>query len=147
MSQMGRPPKPVEQKRLLGNPGKRPLPDAVEVLPAALSVPDPFRPLGADGFVLWHRVWTAGLGWISPVTDVELLMMTCESLDERAMLLEQVAEGKDSRDRRALRALNAEIVSNLSLMGFTPADRSRLGVAEVKAKSRLEEMMAKRDLR
>ena len=149
MGQRGRPPKPVEVKRALGNPGKRPLPDVrvVEVLPAASSVPAPSRPLGADGFELWHRIWLAGLSWISPQTDVELLLMTCESLDERAFLMEQVAESREAKDRRALRALNSEIVSNLSLLGFTPADRSRLGVAEVKAKSRLEEMQARRDIR
>jgi len=39
------------------------------------------------------------------------------------------------------------IVSNLSLLGFTPADRSKLGVAEVKAQTKLEELMEKKALR
>jgi hypothetical protein len=30
------------------------------------------------------------------------------------------------------------------LLGFTPSDRARLGVAEVKAKSKLEELMERR---
>jgi hypothetical protein len=36
------------------------------------------------------------------------------------------------------------IQSGLGLLGFTPTDRSRLGVAEVKAKSKLEELMERR---
>jgi len=35
-------------------------------------------------------------------------------------------------------------VSNLSLLGFTPSDRSRLGVAEVKTESKLEELMRRK---
>ena len=149
MSQVGRPPKPVEQKRLLGNPGRRPLPERSEVasIPGAVSVPEPGRTLGADGFVLWHRVWSAGIPWISPHSDVELLLMLCESVDERAGLVERVMETQDNSDRRALRAINAEITSNLSLLGFTPTDRTRLGLAEVKRTSRLEQLQSERDAR
>lgn len=147
MSQRGRPPKPVEQKRMLGNPGKRPLPsgDGVVVLERASETPEPPRELGVAGSALWNRVWERGISWISPDVDIELLVMTCESMDERADLMRVVMSEGESRDRRALRALNSEIVSNLSLLGFTPADRSRLGVAEVKARSKLEELLARSD--
>jgi len=37
------------------------------------------------------------------------------------------------------------ISSNLGLLGFTPIDRSRLGVAEVKATSKIEELIARRE--
>jgi hypothetical protein len=37
-----------------------------------------------------------------------------------------------------LRDLERQLVANLSLLGFTPTDRSRLGVAEVKKISKLE---------
>jgi len=149
MSQKGRPPKPVEQKRLLGNPGRRPLPDrsGVDVIPGAMVVPEPGRLLGADGFTMWHRVWSAGIPWLSPHTDVELLLMLCESVDERADLVVRVRELGDNSDRRALRAVNAEIASNLSLLGFTPTDRARLGLAEVKRESKLQQLQAKRDER
>ena len=32
MANRGRPPKPIEQKRLLGNPGKRPLPKQKDIV-------------------------------------------------------------------------------------------------------------------
>jgi hypothetical protein len=144
---MGRPPKPIEQKRLIGNPGKRPLPSGehLVILDRAEGVPEPLRELGPSGLQLWTRVWGQGISWVSPDVDVDLLMMTCESMDERTDLMRLVASEGESRDRRALRALNSEIISNLSLLGFTPADRSRLGVAEVKARSKLEELLARSD--
>jgi hypothetical protein len=43
-----------------------------------------------------------------------------------------------------LRELEKSIYSNLSLLGFTPTDRSRLGVAEVKKMSKLEELLTKK---
>lgn len=147
MAQQGRPPKPIEQKRMLGNPGKRPLPDAktVEILPGASSVPDPHRPLLTYGGELWKDIWSSGISWISPVTDKELLLMTCEMVDERWNLRIRVMTNNDPTERRGLRSLDAQIERNLSLLGFTPADRSRLGVAEVRAASKLEEVLALRN--
>ena len=136
----GRPAKPLEQKRLLGNPGKRALPESgsLQILPAIREIPEPSRPLLKYGRELWDKVWEQGLNWISPNTDSELLLMTCEMIDERWNLRVKVMQGDDSRQRRGLRELDRQIVSNLSLLGFTPSDRSRLGVAEVKAVSKLE---------
>lgn len=70
--------------------------------------------------------------------------MTCEMVDERWNLRVKVMQSDDAAMRRGLRELDKQIVSNLSLLGFTPSDRSRLGVAEVKAKSKLEELMERR---
>jgi len=143
----GRPSKPIEQKRLLGNPGKRALPDQNEVvlLDPVDETPEPPRPLLKYGRDLWDRVWGIGATWVSDKTDIELLVMTCEMIDERWNLRVKVMQNDDARMRRGLRELDRQIVSNLSLLGFTPSDRSRLGVAEVKAKSKLEELMARNE--
>ena len=147
--QPGRPSKPIEQKRLLGNPGKRPLPDqsTITLIPMAEVAPEPSRPLLKYGKELWDKVWDTGINWISPNTDTELLLMTCEMIDERWNLRVQVMTNNDPKDRRGLRELDKAIVSNLSLLGFSPSDRSRLGLAEVKKMSKLEEIIAKRELR
>jgi len=42
-----------------------------------------------------------------------------------------------------LAEIEKQIAANLSLLGFTPTDRSRLGLAEIKAKSKLQELMEK----
>ena len=143
----GRPPKPVEQKRLLGNPGKRALPDQneIEILPAATEIPEPTRPLLKPGRELWDRVWASGINWISPDTDLELLLMTCEMVDERWNLRIKVMQSDDMQMARRLDNLTRLIVGNLSLLGFSPSDRSRLGVAEVKKQSKLEELIARRN--
>lgn len=143
----GRPAKPIEQKRLLGNPGKRALPSNTLELPRAVEKPEPHRPLLKYGQELWDKVWDAGVNWISPNTDVELLLMTCELVDERWNLRVKVMQTEDARLRRGLRDLDRLIVSNLSLLGFTPSDRSKLGVAEVKAQTKLEELMEKKAMR
>lgn len=132
---------------MLGNPGKRPLPSNAMALPMAVQTPEPHRPLLKYGQELWDKIWDAGVNWISPNTDIELLMMTCEMVDERWNLRVKVMQTDDARLRRGLRELDRLIVSNLSLLGFTPADRSKLGVAEVKAQTKLEELMAKKAMR
>lgn len=143
MASMGRPPKPIEQKRLTGNPGKRALPDTsvIQIIDRADTIPEPGRPLLKYGRELWDKVWEAGINWISPTTDMELLLMTCELVDERWNLRVKVMQNDDSRMRRGLRDLDRLIIGNLSLLGFTPSDRSRLGVAEVKAQSKFQQLM------
>lgn len=145
----GRPSKPIEQKRLLGNPGRRPLPEvgALQILPGISEIPEPSRPLLKYGRELWDKVWEQGLNWISPNTDFEILLMTCEMIDERWNLRVKVMQTEDVRMRRGLRELDRQIISNLSLLGFTPADRTRLGVAEVKAMSKLDALMARKEQR
>jgi len=141
----GRPSKPIEQKRLLGNPGKRALPSSTIAIPMIEKTPEPHRPLLKYGKELWDKVWLTGATWISPNTDTELLLMTCEMIDERWNLRVKVMQTDDSKMRRGLRELDRQIVSNLSLMGFSPSDRSRLGVAEIKAKSKLQELLDRND--
>jgi hypothetical protein len=145
----GRPAKPTEIKRKLGNPGKRALPDTsvVQYLEQSLVIPDPARPLLKYGREFWDKVWGSGLSWISANTDAELLLMTCELVDERWNLRVRVMQSNDWRERRALRELDDRIIRNLSLLGFTPADRSKLGVAEVKAISKMEALKRRQDAR
>ena len=145
----GRPPKPTEIKRKLGNPGKRALPNTavVQYLEQSVVIPDPSRPLLKYGKEFWDKVWGSGLSWISANTDAELLLMTCELVDERWNLRVRVMQSNDWRERRALRELDDRIIRNLSLLGFTPADRSKLGVAEVKAISKMEALKRRQDAR
>ena len=142
---MPNPPKPTELKRLLGNPGRRPLPDLENViaLPMAVETPQPPRPLKDDGTKLWNRIWDSGRTWISPTSDIELVTILCESMDERTQLRAKVLNGGDWRDRGALRALETQLVAILSVLGLNPTDRSRLGVAEVKARGALEDLLSK----
>lgn len=148
---MPNPPVPAERKRARGNPGKRPLADrsTVIALPGAGSeAPDPPRPLGPEGRKMWERIWQAGRAWVSTGSDLDVVLLLCESMDERVALRVRVLRGDgDWRDRVALRHLDAQISSLLGQLAFTPTERARLGMAEVKHASPLEELLAKRSQR
>lgn len=147
---MPNPAKPVEKKRRAGNPGKRPLPklSSVTALPAVESTPEPLRDLGAEGSKMWNRVWSAGASWLSASTDIELVQMLCESMDERMFLRQLVLSGEGEwRDRVALRNIEDQIHRWLSVLGWNPSERGKLGVAEVRAMSALERLQAKASTR
>lgn len=136
----GRRPKPDEQKRRLGNPGKRRLGSATVIaLPSVGSqVPEPSRPLGVDGLALWERMWRSGAPWLRPDIDGELMLLVCELSDERRQLrgrvLRDFGEGKDVwRLRAGLRSLDQQITNVLAQLGFSPTDRAGLGVTEVQS--------------
>jgi len=140
---MPNPGKSEASKQLVGSrhAGKNSVLDVIEIA----RVPEPLRRLENDGLDLWQRTWSTGQTWISQETDIELLQMTCEMTDEREALRDYVLTNMDAwHERKALRELDKAIVSNLSLLGFTPTDRMRLGVTQVKAKSKLEELMDRR---
>ena len=151
----GRPPTPTERKRRTGNPGKRALPEPVVQLAAVASIPAPPATLGDKGVQVWDRLWTAGQAWLSPATDLDLLTRLCEAHDEREALRDAIAdEGYmvtgSMGQRRAnpllseLRSLESQMTKYESLCGFTPTDRARLGYAEVKRASKLDELLARR---
>ncbi len=132
---------------MLGNPGKRPLPkdSELQALPAAKDIPEPYRPLLKPGTELWNRCWSMGATWISPEADAEILLMTCEMVDERWNLRIKAMNNDDMSMGRRVDRLTGLITQNLSLLGFTPTDRSKLGVARVKVESKLEELIARRN--
>jgi hypothetical protein len=141
---MPNPAKPLELKRKLGNPGKEKLPEPGSLMPLQGGYVPPFRPLEFAGKQLWDSVFSEGELWVSGRTDAHFLMLTCEQLDRREELKSEIAETKDWHLYKQLNDLERMIASNLGLLGFTPADRTRLGLAEVKRQSKLEEMMARR---
>lgn len=140
MPRTGRPPVPIERKRALGNPGKRPIPEAPYVLPAEDGIPEPDHQLGRAGMMMWERIWTAGKGWISQDVDIFLVLMVCDQADERTRLRRLVWDTDDPKHRKALRELERQIRETFSLLGFTPTDRARLGLAEIKKMTKIEEL-------
>ena len=138
---MGRPARPTEQKKLLGNPGRRPIPDGGELVALGSGRTQPIRPLTFSGRQLWDAVFDHGELWVSPTLDVHLLQMTCEQLDRRDALLALVPDAPNDRTLNMnLNDLEKAITANLAKLGFTPSDRSRLGFTLAKTKSKLEEL-------
>lgn len=152
----GRPPTPTERKRRLGNPGGRALPDVSNVValpPVEDTAPDQ---LGPAGRAVWGVV-TEQCKWLAE-SDRPTLVMLCEKFDRRQDFMVRL-ENSDPvlyTDKGyayanplvgMLSTLETEIAKLLSALGLTPTDRTRLGVAEVKAKSRLEELLARKQER
>ncbi len=133
---MANPPKPIEQKRRTGNPGKRKLPDgsslaAVPAIPAELVDLEPGESL--------DRVLAAGVHWIA-ATDSPVVGLLREAIEDY-----QKCRGLG--DIKLAIELRKQIASLLSQLGFDPTARSRLGLAEVKAKTKLEELRERQSRR
>ena len=142
----GRPPKPTEQKKLLGTyrPDRVKLnPDETQ-LERVTETPQPLRPLGEVGLAFWGSVWQAGVNWIAPQTDIHLVQLLAEQYDERDALKALVRDEALPRDRSGLRELEKQITGNLASLGLNPSDRARLGFAVVKTEGRLEALMRMR---
>ena len=138
---MANPAKPLEVKRALGNPGQRKLPDVSATVSLVAGRIEPHQPLDWAGLLLWNRVFGVGQTWISPQTDVELLLLTCKQLDRQIVLERQFVEKPDDYHvHRQLLDLEAAIVSNLGKLGLTVDARSKLGLAEIKADTKMEQL-------
>lgn len=141
---MPNPAKPIEQKRMLGNPGKKALPQPAQYIEGGYV--EPLRELHSAGESLWNAAMTTGQQWIARNSDTQLLQMTCEQMDRRAYLMELwKSNPTDKNLLMRLAEVEKAIASNLSLLGFTPSDRSRLGLAEIKATSKLQELLEKNE--
>lgn len=143
----GRPPKPTEVKRRLGNPGKRALPaeGTVVHLPMAEGVPECPADFGLEARRLWERIWQTGITWISPTSDAEAAEQACRLADDVAVARERYRATREPADGRMVATFHRELASALSALGFDPAARTRLGVAEVTRVSKLEALRAKRE--
>lgn len=159
----GRPPKPVERHRAAGT--GRNLPDApgpgegLTGQPAS-SLPNPPKSLGTRGLELWDHVWTAGRSWLSPESDRTIVTMLCNAFDEHEDIREKLNSGEYARVYvhangspvttpwvTQLKELRAQLTTWLSQIGFSPSDRSRLGLAEVRVRDELDELSQKRAVR
>lgn len=156
----GRPPKPTEIKRALGNPGKRHLASAPmpgEGILAEHDIPKPPRELGKRGKELWNILWKNGKNHLSLSDDTPILLMLCHAWDELEFIRKEFASGNVEKVYLMTngayanhpyiaqrKELHAQCTAWLSMLGFSPTDRSRLGLSEVKESSPLDEMAKRR---
>jgi len=119
-------------------------------MPVVTAVP---AHLGSEGAALWEHV-VQGAVWLAE-TDRPVLLMLCEKIDRREGFRAILAESSpvlytDKNYAYAnpivgmLSTIETEIAKLFGAIGLTPTDRTRMGLAEVKAKNAFEEMMAKR---
>jgi len=136
MARTGRPPVPTEIKRKRGTARPDRTPNlgnlaAVPAVDAELHELDPYQ--------VFDTVMQTGKVWLAQTDSIALAMLR-ESLEERSTLRDIVIKTQSPDARKALRELDKQIHSQLSTLGFDPAARSRLGLAEVKAATKLEQL-------
>lgn len=151
----GRPAKPIERHRAAGNPSKKRLPAAPTAGDGLTATGKPIMPrgLGTAGRTMWSRVWEGGKSWVAPVSDRPLVEQLCRLADEAETLRKELATGKVGRwyetangqvvthpAVKQLEQARVQMTAWLSMLGFSPADRSRLGLSEVRVKDEDDEM-------
>lgn len=157
---VGRPAKPIEAHRLAGNPSKKQLPDAPmpgEGLEGSSSIPEPPQTLNDAGASLWYHVWTAGRQWLAPESDRTIVTLLCEAQDEYDEIRQKLSSGEVDRYYTTangqmvthplvtqLGNLRTQMTAWLAAIGFSPSDRSRLGLAEVRVRDELDELQRRR---
>lgn len=145
----GRPPKPNELKRLMGNPGNHPLPDlnVITHLPMAREIPTPPENLKESGLDLWNRAWGIAITWLSPVSDIESVKNAAHLADANEAARDRYMISTEPADAKAYVAINKAYTDALTSLGFDPVSRSRLGVAEVRAATSIDKLLEKRERR
>jgi phage terminase small subunit len=135
---MPRPKKPTEQKRRLGNPGHRPLPNksAVVQLAPMEETPEPSRPLGEAGLTAWVSAWREAGAWLAP-PDADVVLMYAEAVDDYVQLQDSLhRRGFDGvtmwRERKQMMDLAKQVVRLAGDLGLSAAARAQLGVAELR---------------
>lgn len=149
---MGGPPKtPREVKRLRGTLREDRDPAPLTILPP-VQPGDPPEVLGEAGVRAWHGI-LQHVRWLAE-SDMLLVRMLCEAMDRRAdfianldalgpVLYTDKGYAYQNPTIGALATTEAQISKWLSLLGLSPADRTKLGVAEVKGKTALEQLREK----
>ena len=148
---MGRPPKPAEIKRMTGRTpgtdtgGRALVPvENLSILPMAREIPPAPDYLQAEGQRLWERAWGHAITWLSPDSDMQAIETACRLADANVAAQNKYMATLESADARGFVAVNKAFREALAALGFDPVSRSRLGVAEVKKASALDELIARR---
>lgn len=148
-------PVPIERHQARGSNGKtlgkREI-EAVEIVKKVpFDIPSPPEDLNEVGVVAWYRVWEAGY-WLWPDQDVFWVEQIAYASEQVVQFRETVkAEGLTvtgyngqtvahpliSETRKA----NSEIAKALSLLGFSPTDRARLKLTELKSEKAAQDLV------
>ena len=153
----GRKAEPIEKKRLRGARIRGaqlavPVPEFALATVGLADIPPAPIQLGEYGRAYWSMFWDAGRRHLSEKHDSALLEKLCSAIEQVALI--EAWQGKDVTRWFYATAngqlvthplikqkseLNAQITAWLSLLGFTPSDRARLGLAEIRVANELDQ--------
>lgn len=158
MAARGRPPKPVERIRATARDATHKADGRELAVPAhqlGRSVLVPVAPdeLAERGETEWEKIWTAGY-WLSDEQDYHWVAIICTAYDEIERYREVIQlEGLTVQGIHGtliahpliaeIRKTQGIIMKCLSQLGFSPTDRARLSLGEVKRQNALADLNAK----
>jgi P27 family predicted phage terminase small subunit len=149
-------PKIREAKRASGElVSLEPMP--TQAITVSGQIPDPPDFLHDDGLKLWDETWEATKLWSAPETDYHLISMLCRAWDEHEAIRRQLDSGEIPRwyttangqvaSHAAIKQLDnlrIQMTAWMAALGMSPADRTRLGLAEVRVRNELDELEQRR---
>ena len=147
----GAPRKPVERQRLLGNPGHKQLPAPLTyIAPAPLAEQlAEHRDAGREesAKLLEHLLASGAAVWLGE-TDAAAVEVARQTWVDWTLAREEWGRSRGDKNLfNAYNELTKRLISCLSLLGLDPSGRAKLGVAEVKRQSVLDNIEARREKR
>lgn len=160
---MGRRAEPLERKMIKARgdgqtPGKRELvPYNPTLATRTESAPPAPRGLGRRGRIEWKKIWDAGF-WLKADQDYAWVEQIVRAYDDIEQFRKRVQDDglvqHGSLGQPVAHPLLAEIHKCeatirqcLSVLGFSPTDRARLGILETKARSGLQDLIDRQNKR
>jgi P27 family predicted phage terminase small subunit len=148
-------PKPEELKRKQGTLRAKPTSSIPNVGVFPLVIPDAPLEYSPDSLDLWARVWTSGALWLKPEADREIVLRYCDLIAERKSIRTrldtegELSEGYNGQPRphpllNRLGVIDRTLMALEDRLGLNPSERGRMGHTEIKAKSKLEQLMEDR---
>lgn len=134
MPRTGRPPDSIEVKRRRGTLRADRMPSGAQLVAVA---PIEVAALDLPAQEAVERVVEQGF-WLAE-SDAPTVALLRDAVEDYQRLREAGVSPKEIREARA------EVERLAGACGFNPRDRARLGLAEVKAASKLEQLRASRD--
>lgn len=134
------------------------IPTLTALATSSYGIPNPPLEFSPDLAKEWEKVWEAVHNYANPIGDYELVTRLCllriEAGEMRAMIKEEglTSIGYKGQPRphpllAPLRTLEKGILALEDRLSLNPIDRSRLGFVEVKKFSKLDELMARRNIK
>lgn len=154
---MGRLPEPIERQRSKARgdgrrPGKREIVKAQYTIVKRADAPQMPRGLKTRGKREWLKIWASG-PWLNPEHDYAWVEQIARAYDDIDVFRRRIEEDglvvRGSLGQPVAHPLVAEvrkceqtIRTCLSVLGFSPTDRARLGLAEIKRETALQDLIA-----
>lgn len=154
---------PLEKQRANGNRSKKKMPPAPDTTTALVNVDInhiPPAPNWCDqyGAQVWQILWEAGRRHLSEKHDAVLISLLVEKLQQRMSLTVWLGDHPENRwyqtpsgqivshpAVKQIEQMDAQITGWLSMLGFSPSDRARLGLAEIRVANELDEFRRRKD--